>query len=91
MAEILTSETPPVPPLFKFNSMYPFVPGETILGFSVNVTVNSFVESALTTLGAVQVKEGKISRGVLLIPVLAAVAYAVYVLTSIAFSALVGV
>jgi len=49
------------------------------------------LESSLTTLGAVQVKDGKISRGVLIIPVFAAIAYGIYFLTSYAFGSMVGI
>ena len=47
--------------------------------------------SSITTLGAVQVKDGKISRGVISIPIFAAIAYGIYLLTSLAFGGMVGI
>jgi len=49
------------------------------------------IGSSLTTLAAVQVKEGKMSRGIVLIPLLAAIAYGIYIGTSLLFGMMVGV
>lgn len=58
--------------------------------FDIVFKVYLVIESALSVLGAVQVREGKMSKAVLYIPILALVTYIIYVIVASQFLNIIG-
>lgn len=76
--------------LLKLNVTSPAASG-LVSNFDIMFKLYLVIASALTTLGAIQVKDGRLTKGMLLVPIMVVISYIIYVFSDILFASFIGV